>query len=71
MIYLHKEPYGDDLVRHWANEIAESGTEDYEQATYKIKQRETGVVYDEAIDTIPCAYTYEATAEKIELIQGG
>lgn len=71
MIYLHESPYNETLVRHWANEIAENGTEDFEKATYKIKQVETGIVYSEAVDVVPCRYSYEVTDEKIELIQGG
>lgn len=33
----------------------------YSDMGYKIKQIETGILYDEAIDIIPCAYTYEET----------
>lgn len=33
---------------------------------YKIKQVETGNIYDEAIDVMPCRYTYEETDELIE-----
>lgn len=29
--------------------------------TYMIRQIETGNVYQEAVDIIPCAYTYEET----------
>lgn len=32
---------------------------------YYIRQIETGVVYDEAYDVIPCVYTYEETDEKL------
>lgn len=66
MIYLHEEPYGNGLVRHWANEISENGTDGYERATHKIKQVETGIVYDEAVDVVPCRYTYEVTDIPIE-----
>ena len=31
--------------------------------TYLIRQIETGAVYSEAVDVIPCRYTYEETAE--------
>lgn len=63
MVYLHEAPYGDCFVRHWANESksAEDAT-----ATFNIKQIETGVVYGEAVDVIPCRYTYEVTDEPIE-----
>lgn len=33
----------------------------------KIKQIETGVVYENAIDVVPCRYTYEETNEPIEI----
>ena len=66
MVYLHEAPYRDGLVRHWANEIPENNSEDFSEATFKIRQVETGVVYDEAVDVIPCRYTYEATDEPIE-----
>ena len=64
MVILHEEPYKDKFVRHWANEV-ESG-EGYEEATYKIRQIETGIVYDEAVDILPCRYTYEVTDIPIE-----
>ena len=32
---------------------------------YRIRQIETGAVYDEAIDVIPCQYTYEETDEPL------
>lgn len=38
-----------NLVRH------------YSDAGMYIRQKETGVEYAEAIDTIPCKYTYEET----------
>lgn len=63
MVYVHEAPYNERLVRHWANES--DGVEDT-TATYKIRQIETGVVYDDAVDVIPCRYTYEATDEPIE-----
>ena len=46
-----------DRILHWA--------EDKNGNKYKIKQKETGVIYDSAIDVLPCKYTYEATDEKI------
>ncbi len=41
----------------------------YSDQNYKIRQVETGAVYDEAIDLKPCAYTYEETDEKIENLE--
>ena len=40
----------------------------YSDEGYKIRQVETGVVYDAADDVIPCRYTYEETDEKIEAV---
>ena len=51
--------------------------------TYKIRQIETGNIYEDAIDIMPCAYTYEETdvprgvdgeltaEEALEIIVGG
>lgn len=39
----------------------------YSDKGVKLKQVETGLVYDEAIDLIPCGYTYAETNEKIEM----
>lgn len=44
----------DKLIRHYSD----SGT--------KLLQVETGLVYDEAIDIVPCQYTYEETNEPVE-----
>lgn len=51
--------YFDDklLVRH------------YSDAGYKILQIETGIIYDEAIDQMPCLYTYLETEELIEPLE--
>ena len=38
----------------------------YSDKGVKLMQVETGLVYDEAIDIIPCQYTYEETNERIE-----
>ena len=40
---------GGDLVRNRSN------------AGLKILQNETGIVYDEAVDVVPCQYTYSET----------
>lgn len=37
----------------------------YSDKGVKLKQVETGFIYDEAIDLIPCPYTYEETDEII------
>ncbi len=62
MVYLHEENIEENLVHHWANE-AKSSTD--KTATFRIRQIETGIVYDDAIDVLPCKYTYEATDEEI------
>lgn len=33
----------------------------YSDQGVKIKQNETGAIYDDAIDVIPCPYTYSET----------
>lgn len=38
----------------------------YSDENYKIRQIETDLVYDEAIDVENAVYTYEETEEKIE-----
>ena len=48
-----EEILSEHLVRH------------YSDKGVKLKQVETGVTYDEAIDLIPCEFTYEETDEKI------
>ena len=44
----------DDRIRH------------YSDAGLKIRQIETGIIYDDAVDVVPCRYTYEETNEPIE-----
>jgi hypothetical protein len=43
--------------------------EDKNGVKYKIKQVETGAIYDEAVDLVPCRYTYIATLEKVEELE--
>ena len=47
--------YGRELIRH------------YSDVGLKLRQIETGVVYDDVIDVVPCRYTYEETDERIEV----
>lgn len=63
MIFLHEKNIAANLVRHWAN-ASEDGAD--EEATYYILQTESGIKYADAIDIIPCKYTYEPTSEPIE-----
>ena len=44
----------EDLIRH------------YSDAGLKLRQIETGILYDDAIDVMPCAFTYEESDEPIE-----
>lgn len=39
----------------------------YSDENYKIRQVETNIVYDEAIDVENAEYTYKETEEKIEI----
>ena len=48
-----KEILSEHLIRQYSNKGV------------KLKQVETGIVYDEAIDLIPCEFTYEETNQRI------
>ena len=39
----------------------------YSDADLKIRQVETGIIYDDAVDVLPCRFTYEETDEPIEV----
>lgn len=41
----------------------------YSDEGFKIRQIQTGIIYDEAIDVDFANYTYEETSEKVELIE--
>ncbi len=43
----------------------------YSNKNFKIKQVETGIIYDEAVDIETANYTYEETNEKIEREEEG
>ena len=62
MIEVKEELLENNLIRHYA--IDENGKH------YKILQVETNIVYDEAIDVLPCRYSYKATSEEIQIEQG-
>ena len=49
-------------------EILKDGTliRHYSDKRMKLKQVETGLIYDETIDVISCKYTYEETNEIVE-----
>lgn len=40
----------------------------YSDKNLKIRQIETGLIYDDAVDVLPCRYTYEETNEPIEIL---
>lgn len=42
------------LIRHWSDR------------EYKMRQDETGELYDDAVDLVPCPYTYIETTDPIE-----
>jgi hypothetical protein len=52
---LRNENISDTRIRH------------YSDAGMKIRQIETGRVYDEAVDVAPCKYSYEETDIETEL----
>ena len=45
-------------VRHWSD------------AGYKLRQEETGLLYEDAVDTVPCRYTYTETEEPLDTVPG-
>lgn len=49
-------------------ELLKDGTliRHYSDIGMKLLQVETGMVYDDAIDIVPCQYTYEETKEPTE-----
>ena len=38
----------------------------YSDLNFKIEQVETGILYNDAMDNIPCKYTYEETAIPVD-----
>lgn len=48
-------------------ELVDEGTRErrYSDQGVKLRQIETGYLYDDAVDVIPCGYTYEETDEPI------
>ena len=41
----------------------------YSDEGFKIKQKQTGIIYDEAIDVENAPYTYTETTEKVEVVE--
>lgn len=52
-------------------ELVDEGTRErrYSDQKMKLRQIETQVLYDDAVDVIPCKYTYEETDIPIEEIE--
>lgn len=48
-----KGDLNDNLIKHYAK--------DDEGKLYYIKQVQTGVIFEQAVDIYPCSYSYEAT----------
>lgn len=48
------------------SEMIETRIRHYSDMSMKIRQIETDMVYDDAVDIVPCPYTYEETDEPIE-----
>lgn len=46
--------------------LEDSRVRHYSDSGLRILQRETGIVYDDAVDVMPCRYTYTETEEMIE-----
>lgn len=49
-----EQKISDTLVRH------------YSDAGFMIKQVETGVLYSDAVDVVPCRYSYDETDTPVE-----
>ena len=49
-------------------ELVDEGTRErrYSDSGMKLRQVETGILYDDAVDVIPCRYTYEETDVPVE-----
>jgi len=47
-------------------QVSEHCVRHYSDRLKKLRQIETGIIYDDAVDIIPCRYTYEETDESIE-----
>lgn len=51
-------------------EVLEDGRiRHYSDQNLRIKQVETGIIYDDAVDNTPCKYTYEETDQEIEVME--
>lgn len=56
------------VQEHYECECAEQPlVRTYSDLGMKIRQIETGDIYDDAVDVAPCRFTYEETDEPIEV----
>ena len=46
-------------------QVSQTCVRHYSDQGLKIRQIETGTLYDDAVDVIPCRYTYEESDEPI------
>lgn len=60
-----QRPFIDDKGKVYEH-LEKHYAEDENGVRYKIKQNETGIVYDEAVDLLPCKYAYDTTEELVE-----
>ena len=51
------------------SEIIENGNRihHYSDSGFRILQNETNIIYDDAVDVMPCKYTYTETTELIKV----
>lgn len=47
--------------------LADGRVRTYSDAGFRIRQIETGIIYDNAVDVLPCRYTYEETDNPVEI----
>lgn len=47
-------------------QVSEMCVRHYSDRNVKLRQIETGALYDDAVDVIPCRFTYEETNEPVE-----
>lgn len=47
-------------------EMVEDRIRHYSDKGLKIRQVETGNIYEDAVDIVPCPYTYEETEEPVD-----
>ena len=50
-------------------QVSQTCVRHYSDQGLKIRQIETGILYDDAVDVIPCRYTYEESDEPLPDIE--